>query len=219
MGKKISKILIANRGEIATRIIRACKELGIISVAIYSEVDRNAHHVRKADKSYLVGPGPLEGYLNYHRIVDLAREIKADAIHPGYGFLSENSDFARYCEEKGITFIGPSSDAIALMGNKVEARNLARKIGLPLLPGTDEPVKDEEDAVKFANSIGYPVIIKAAFGGGGRGMRVSYNEKELRRYINICISESKKAFGKADIFIEKYLEQPHHIEFQILADE
>ncbi|MCX7991956.1 MAG: acetyl-CoA carboxylase biotin carboxylase subunit [Proteobacteria bacterium] len=218
MEKKISKILIANRGEIATRIIRACKELGITSVAIYSEVDRNAHHVRKADKSYLVGPGPLEGYLNYHRIVDLAKEIQADAIHPGYGFLSENPDFAKYCEEKGITFIGPSSEAIALMGNKVEARNLARKIGLPLLPGTDEPVKDEEEAVRFANSIGYPVIIKAAFGGGGRGMRVSYNEKELRRYINICMSESKKAFGKADIFIEKYLEAPHHIEFQILAD-
>ncbi len=218
MEKKINKILIANRGEIATRIIRACKELGITSVAIYSEVDKNAHHVRKADKSYLVGPGPLEGYLNYHRIVDLAKEIKADAIHPGYGFLSENPDFAKYCEEKGIIFIGPSSQAISMMGNKVEARNLARKIGLPLLPGTDEPVKDEEEAVRFANTIGYPVIIKAAFGGGGRGMRVSYNEKELRRYINICMSESKKAFGKADIFIEKYLEEPHHIEFQILAD-
>lgn len=218
MVKKISKIVIANRGEIATRIIRACKELGITSVAIYSDVDRNAHHVRKADKSYLVGPGPLEGYLNYHRIVDLAKEIKADAIHPGYGFLSENPDFAKYCEEKDIIFIGPSSEAIALMGNKVEARKLARKIGLPLLPGTDEPVKDEEEAVKFANSIGYPVIIKAAFGGGGRGMRVSYNEKDLRRYIKVCISESQKAFGKADIFIEKYLEEPHHIEFQILAD-
>ncbi len=218
MERKINKILIANRGEIATRIIRACKELNITSVAIYSEVDRNALHVRKADKAYLLGPGPLEGYLNYHRIVDLAKEIKADAIHPGYGFLSENPDFAKYCEDKGIIFIGPKSDAIALMGNKVEARNLAKKIGLPLLPGTEEPIKDEEEAVSYANSIGYPVIIKAAFGGGGRGMRVSYNEKELRRYVNICMSESKKAFGKADIFIEKYLEEPHHIEFQVLAD-
>jgi len=216
--KSFKKILIANRGEIATRIIRACKELDILSVAIYSEVDRNALHVRKADKSYLLGPGPLEGYLNYHRIVDLAREIKADAIHPGYGFLSENPDFARYAEEKGIAFIGPKSDVIAMMGNKIEARNLAKKVGLPMLPGSEEPLKDEDDAVKFANSIGYPVIIKAAFGGGGRGMRVARDEAEVRKFVGICISESKKAFGKADIFIERFLEEPHHIEFQILAD-
>ncbi len=216
--KKFKKILIANRGEIATRIIRACRELNILSVAIYSEVDRNALHVRKADKSYLLGPGPLEGYLNYHRIVDLAKEIQADAIHPGYGFLSENPDFAKYCEDKGVTFIGPRSEVIAMMGNKVAARNLAKKVGIPMLPGTEEALKDENEAVRFANEIGYPVIIKAAFGGGGRGMRVARSENEVRKFVNICISESKKAFGKADIFIEKFLEEPHHIEFQILAD-
>jgi pyruvate carboxylase subunit A len=217
MGKEFKKVLIANRGEIATRIIRSCKEMGITAVAIYSEVDRNALHVRKADKSYLVGPGPLEGYLSYHRIVDLAREIKADAIHPGYGFLSENPDFAEYCEKKGITFIGPRSEVIALMGNKIEARALAKKIGLPMLPGSD-PLQSDDDAVKFANSIGYPVIIKAAFGGGGRGMRVARDEKEVRKFVDICVSESKKAFGKSEVFIEKFLEEPHHIEFQILGD-
>lgn len=216
--RNFKKILIANRGEIASRIIRTCKEMGITSVAIYSEVDKNAHHVRKADKSYIVGPGPLEGYLNYHRIVDLAKEIGADAIHPGYGFLSENPDFARYCEEKGIVFIGPSSEVISLMGNKIASRELAKKIGIPLLPGSEEPLKDAEDAVKLANEIGYPVIIKAAFGGGGRGMRVCCNEKEVLTFTNICMSESKKAFGKADIFLEKYLQEPHHIEFQILGD-
>jgi len=217
--REFKKILIANRGEIASRIIRTCKELGIISVAIYSEVDRNAHHVRKADKSYLVGPGPLEGYLNFHRIVDLAKEIGVDAIHPGYGFLSENPDFAKYCEEKGIIFIGPSSENIALLGNKIASRELAKKVGLPLLPGSSEPISDVDEAVKLANDIGFPIIIKAAFGGGGRGMRVCHNEKELRAYIGICISESKKAFGKAEIFIEKYLQNPHHIEFQILGDQ
>lgn len=216
--KDFKKILIANRGEIATRIIRACKELGLISVAIYSEIDRNALHVRKADKSYLLGPGPLEGYLNYHRIVDLAKEINADAIHPGYGFLSENPDFAKYCEERGVNFIGPRSEVISMMGNKIEARNIARKIGLPMLPGSEEPLKDEEDAVSYAKNIGYPVIIKAAFGGGGRGMRVARNEQEVRKFVSICISESKKAFGKTEIFIERFLEEPHHIEFQILAD-
>ncbi len=163
------KVLVANRGEIATRVIRACKELDIATVAIYSEADATSLYVKKADESYLVGPGPIEGYLNIHRIVDLALKVGVDAIHPGYGFLSEKPSFAELCEKKGITFIGPTSKAIANMGDKVKARKLMKKADVPIVPGCEGSLKDEKEAVEWANKIGYPVMIKASGGGGGRG--------------------------------------------------
>ncbi|HKZ46349.1 MAG TPA: biotin carboxylase N-terminal domain-containing protein, partial [Thermodesulfobacteriota bacterium] len=212
------KVLIANRGEIATRVIRACKELGIATVAIYSEADATSLYVKKADESYLVGPGPIEGYLNIHRIVDLALKVGVDAIHPGYGFLSEKPSFAELCEKKGITFIGPSSQAIANMGDKVMAREMMKKAGVPIVPGTEGSLKNIEEARAFARDIGYPVMIKASGGGGGRGLRIAKDEKELIKNFEIAQSESKAAFGVSDVFIEKYIERPHHIEFQILAD-
>ncbi|MBI5893641.1 MAG: acetyl-CoA carboxylase biotin carboxylase subunit [Deltaproteobacteria bacterium] len=212
------KVLIANRGEIATRVIRACKELGIATVAIYSEPDSTSLYVKKADESYLVGPGPIEGYLNIHRIVDLAQKVGVDAVHPGYGFLAENPDFAELCEKKDITFIGPTSKTIKDMGDKVRARNLVKKAGVPVVPGTNGRINSKNEALKFANSIGYPVMVKASGGGGGRGLRIARDEKELIKGIEIAQSEAKSAFGCSDVFIEKFIERPHHIEFQILAD-
>lgn len=212
------KVLVANRGEIASRVIRACKELGIATVAIYSEADATSLYVKKADESYLVGPGPIEGYLNIHRIVDLALKVGVDAVHPGYGFLSEKPSFAELCEKKGITFIGPSSQAIANMGDKVMAREMMKKASVPIVPGTEGSLKNIEEARSFASGIGYPVMIKASGGGGGRGLRIAKDEKELVKNFEIAQSESKAAFGVSDVFIEKYIERPHHIEFQILAD-
>jgi len=212
------KVLIANRGEIATRVIRACKELGIPTVAIYSEEDATSLYVKKADESYMVGPGPIQGYLNIHRLVDLATKVGVDAIHPGYGFLSENPRFPLLCEKKGITFIGPSSKTIAEMGDKVMARKMMIKAGVPILPGTEESIKNVDEAVEYAKKIGYPIMIKASGGGGGRGLRVAYNEKELIDSISTAKKESAAAFGVSEVFLEKYLEKPHHIEFQILAD-
>ncbi|HBO84910.1 MAG: acetyl-CoA carboxylase biotin carboxylase subunit [Deltaproteobacteria bacterium GWC2_42_11] len=212
------KVLIANRGEIATRVIRACKELGISTVAIYSEDDATSLYVKKAAESYLVGPGPIEGYLNIHRIVDLASKVGVDAIHPGYGFLAENHAFAELCEKKGITFIGPASSTIKDMGDKVRARELVQKFGVPVVPGTEGSIKSADEAIKFAGEIGYPVMVKASGGGGGRGLRIARNEKELISGIETAQSEAKGSFGTSDVFIEKYLERPHHIEFQILAD-
>jgi len=212
------KVLVANRGEIATRVIRACKELDIATAAIYSEADATSLYVKKADESYLVGPGPIEGYMNIHRIVDLALKIGADAIHPGYGFLSEKPNFAELCEKKGITFIGPTSKAIANMGDKVKARKMMKMAGVPIVPGTEGSLEDLEKAKAFAKSIGYPVMIKASGGGGGRGLRVAHNEQEIINNFEIAQSESKAAFGASDVFLEKYIERPHHIEFQILAD-
>ncbi len=211
------KVLIANRGEIALRIIRACKELGIRTVAIYCEPDATARYVKKADEAYLVTPGPLRGYLNIYGIVELAKNVGCDAIHPGYGFLAENPQFAEACLQAGITFIGPNPEAIRKMGLKNEARNIARELGIPLLPGTP-PLSDLEEAVKCAKEIGFPVMIKAVAGGGGRGLRVCYDEESLRRQISIAMSEAKKAFGDERIFIEKFLERPHHIEIQLVAD-
>ncbi|MEK7702913.1 MAG: acetyl-CoA carboxylase biotin carboxylase subunit [Nitrospirota bacterium] len=213
------KVLIANRGEIALRIIRACKELGIQTVAIYSAPDATTLYVKKADEAYLVGPGPIEGYLNIYRIIDLAKQKGVDAIHPGYGFLSENAEFARACQESGITFIGPSSDAIRAMGNKVAARETMRRVGVPVIPGTFDPIASLEDAKKCAREIGYPVIIKAAMGGGGRGIRVCPDEKTLHSLYPIAYAEAKAAFGKGDLYLEKFLLSPRHIEFQILADQ
>ncbi|MEK6760177.1 MAG: acetyl-CoA carboxylase biotin carboxylase subunit [Deltaproteobacteria bacterium] len=212
------KVLIANRGEIATRVIRACKELDIPTVAIYSEEDATSLYVKKADESYMVGPGPIQGYLNIHRLVDLATKVGVDAIHPGYGFLSENPKFPQLCEKKGITFIGPTSKTIASMGDKVMARRMMKKAGVPILPGTEDSIKDVDEAVAFAEEIGYPIMVKASGGGGGRGLRVAQNKQELIAAITTAKKESAAAFGVSEVFLEKFLEKPHHIEFQILAD-
>ena len=212
------KVLIANRGEIATRIIRACKEIGIATAAIYSEEDATSLYVKKADESYMVGPGPIQGYLNIHRIVDLATKIGVDAIHPGYGFLSENTRFPLLCEKKGITFIGPTSKTITDMGDKVNARRMMKKVGVPILPGTENSVKSVDEAVAEADKIGYPVMVKASGGGGGRGLRVARNKEELIAALSTAKKESAAAFGVSEVFLEKFIERPHHIEFQILAD-
>ncbi len=217
-GKIFKKVLIANRGEIATRVIRACKELGIPTVAIYSEEDATSLYVKKADESYMVGPGPIQGYLNIHRLVDLATKVGVDAVHPGYGFLSENPKFPQLCEKKGITFIGPSSKTITDMGDKVRARRMMKKAGVPILPGTEGSVKGVDEAVAYADEIGYPIMVKASGGGGGRGLRVARTKEDLINALSIAKKESASAFGVSDVFLEKYLERPHHIEFQILAD-
>ncbi|MCC6501861.1 MAG: acetyl-CoA carboxylase biotin carboxylase subunit [Deltaproteobacteria bacterium] len=218
MPQLFKKVLIANRGEIATRVIRACKELGIPTVAIYSEEDATSLYVKKADESYMVGPGPIQGYLNIHRLVDLATKVGVDAIHPGYGFLSENPKFPHLCEKKGITFIGPSSQTITDMGDKVMARKMMVKAGVPILPGTQDAIKDVDEAVEFARKIGYPIMVKASGGGGGRGLRVARTEKELIDAITTARKEAGAAFGVSEVFLEKYLDKPHHIEFQVFAD-
>ncbi|RMH08294.1 MAG: acetyl-CoA carboxylase biotin carboxylase subunit [Aquificota bacterium] len=212
------KVLIANRGEIAVRIIRACKELGIKTVAIYNEIESTARHVKLADEAYMIGVNPLDTYLNAERIVDLALEVGADAIHPGYGFLAENEHFARLCEEKGITFIGPHWKVIELMGDKARSKEIAKKAGLPTVPGSDGILKDEQEAKQIAKEIGYPVLLKASAGGGGRGIRICRNEEELLRNYESAYNEALKAFGRGDLLLEKYIENPHHIEFQVLGD-
>jgi len=212
------KILVANRGEIAMRVIRACRELSIATAAIYSEQDSTGIYVKKADEAYLVGPGPVKGFLDMHQIVDLAHRIGADAIHPGYGFLSENAEFAHLCQASGITFIGPSPQAIHLMGNKVKARELAAKVGVPIVPGTQGGITNPAEAIAFAREVGYPVIVKASAGGGGRGLRVVRSDEELHVGMETSSREALAAFGNGSLFIEKYLDRPHHIEFQILAD-
>lgn len=217
--KMFRKILVANRGEIALRIIRACKELLIPTVAIYSEADATTLYVKKADEDCLVGPGPIEGYLNIYRIVDLAKQRGVDAIHPGYGFLSENPDFARACREAGLTFIGPSPEAIRSMGDKIEARRRVQQAGVPIVPGLSDPVGNVAEALDGARSVGYPVMLKASGGGGGRGLRVCKSPQELENQFPIAQAESKAAFGKDTLYLERYLEAPRHIEFQILADQ
>ncbi|MDH4097206.1 MAG: acetyl-CoA carboxylase biotin carboxylase subunit [Nitrospira sp.] len=212
------KILVANRGEIAMRIIRACRELNIATAAIYSEADSTGIYVKKADEAYLVGPGPVKGFLDSRQIVELASRIGADAIHPGYGFLSENAEFAELCHASGITFIGPSPHAITLMGSKVKARELAESAGVPIVPGTDGAITDVKDALAFAKKAGYPVMIKASAGGGGRGLRVVRSDAELRENMEVASREAQASFGDGSVFIEKYIEKPHHIEFQILGD-
>jgi pyruvate carboxylase subunit A len=212
------KILVANRGEIAMRIIRACRELNIATAAIYSEADSTGIYVKKADEAYLVGPGPVKGFLDMQQIVDLAKRIGADAIHPGYGFLSENAQFALLCDASSITFIGPSPQAIHLMGSKVKARELAGQIGVPIVPGTAGSVSTVGEALAFANSSGYPVMIKASEGGGGRGLRVVRSDAELQENMDVASREALAAFGDGSIFVEKFIERPHHIEFQILGD-
>jgi pyruvate carboxylase subunit A len=212
------KILIANRGEIAMRIIRACRELNIATAAIYSEADSTGIYVKKADEAYVVGPGPVKGFLDSRQIVDLAVRIGADAIHPGYGFLSENAEFAELCQAFGVTFIGPSPYAITMMGSKVKAREIAQAAGVPIVPGTNGAITDVKDALTFAKQVGYPLMIKASAGGGGRGLRVVRSDAELRENMETASREAQASFGDGSVFIEKYIERPHHIEFQILGD-
>ena len=214
-----SKVLVANRGEIALRIIRACKEMGVRTVAVYSQPDADSPHVHLADESVCIGAAAAsQSYLNIPAIISAAEITDVDAIHPGYGFLSENAHFAEICESCQIKFIGPSPSAIRSMGDKMAARETARKAGVPIIPGTQEAVKDKDEALKIAKKIKYPVIIKAAAGGGGRGMRVCHNEVRLVSALMTAQHEAEKAFGNSAVYIEKYLERPRHIEFQILAD-
>ncbi len=215
----IQKLLIANRGEIAVRIIRACREMGIVSVAVFSEADRDALHAQLADEAICIGPAPAaESYLNMERILSACIAAKADAIHPGFGFLSENSRFARLCRECGITFIGPSPEVMDRMGNKSEARNTMQKAGVPVVPGTKEPVYTSEEGAQWAEKIGYPVMIKAALGGGGKGIRIVRSAEEFAGQFALAQLEAKQGFGDDTMYIERYIENPRHIEFQILAD-
>lgn len=214
----IRKVLIANRGEIAVRIARACSEAGIQSVAIYSDADRYSLHVKKADQAFSLGPDPVSGYLNVHHIVNLAKSTGCDALHPGYGFLSENPELAEVCEKRGIKFIGPSAEVIRRMGDKVEAREAMIKAGVPVTPGSEGNVENVEQALTIAEDIGYPVMLKATAGGGGRGIRRCANADELSRNYDRVVSETSKAFGSTDVFLEKCIDNPRHIEVQILAD-
>lgn len=217
--KKIAKILIANRGEIALRIMRTCRVLGIRSVAVYSEVDRSSAHVVYADEAYCVGPAPsIDSYLNLDQILEAVQKSGADAVHPGYGFLSERAELAEACREQGIIFIGPSAQAIRNMGDKVLARNLMQAHDVPVVPGTTGEIIDVEEALSMAEQIGYPVLAKAAAGGGGKGMRKVNSAQEMEQALGRAQGEAGSAFGDARIFIEKYLETPRHIEFQILSD-
>ena len=212
------KILIANRGEIAVRIIRACRNMGIRSVAVYSKEDQNSLHVQLADQRVCIGEGPARNnYLNMERIIT-ARNVGADAIHPGFGFLSENADFVRLCNEYGIAFIGPTAEVINSMGNKSHARQTMMDAKVPVVPGTREPVYDAETGEKFADEIGYPVMIKASSGGGGKGMRVAQSKDEFEFHFNMAQRESANAFGDDTMYIEKYIENPRHVEIQIMAD-
>jgi len=211
--------LIANRGEIALRIIRACKELGIATVAVFSEADTQSLHVRFADEDVCIGPAKSqESYLDPKRIISAAEVTNADAIHPGYGFLAENPDFAEICESCDIKFIGPSSESIRLMGDKALAKKTIKEAGVPVIPGSDGVVESEEMALSLCNEIGFPVIIKASFGGGGKGMRVAANEAELRKGFQMAKLEAEAAFGSSEVYIEKYVSDPRHIEIQILGD-
>ncbi|HAV22949.1 MAG TPA: acetyl-CoA carboxylase biotin carboxylase subunit, partial [Bacteroidetes bacterium] len=213
------KILIANRGEIALRIIRACRELGIKTVAVYSTADRDSLHVRFADEAVCIGPPPSkESYLNIPRILAAAEVTNADAVHPGYGFLSENSGFADICTASGLTFIGPSAAAIAKMGDKALAKETMRKAGVPVVPGSGGIISDLSEAVNVAHEVGFPVIIKATAGGGGRGMRIVREEAELEKAFQTASHEAETAFGNPAVYIEKYVEEPRHIEIQIMGD-
>ena len=215
----IRKILIANRGEIAVRIIRACREMGIATVAVYSEVDKNALHVKLADQAVCIGPAPSQkSYLNVKAILEACCLTGADSIHPGYGFLSENVSFAKMCSEMGINYIGPSYELIELMGNKSKAKETMKKAGVPVVEGSEGNVESLQGAKDIANKIGYPVIMKAVSGGGGKGIRIANSEEELIRYYDVIRAEAKSAFNDDSIYIEKYIKNPRHIEIQVIAD-
>ncbi|MDY4693579.1 MAG: acetyl-CoA carboxylase biotin carboxylase subunit [Blautia sp.] len=214
-----NKILIANRGEIAVRIIRACREMGIRTVAVYSEADREALHTQLADEAICIGKAESsDSYLNMERILSATIASKAEAVHPGFGFLSENSRFAKMCEKCNVDFIGPSADVISRMGNKSEAKNTMRKAGIPVIPGTQNPVRRAEEALKAAEEIGYPVMIKASSGGGGKGMRVAYSREEFEKLFTVALQESVHAFSDDSMYLERFIENPRHIEVQILGD-
>lgn len=218
--KKIKKLLVANRGEIALRVMRSARELGIKTVAVYSEADRQALHVRFADEAVCIGPAPsAQSYLVMDKILEVALQTKSDAIHPGYGFLSENEDFAAKVRQKGLIFIGPSPESIELMGSKLAAKAAVAKFDVPLVPGTSEPISDIPAAKKLAREIGYPILIKASAGGGGKGMRIVDAESDFENQMERAVSEAKSAFGDGSVFIEKYVTQPRHIEFQIFGDQ
>ncbi len=213
------KILIANRGEIAVRVIRACREMGISTVAIYSDADRNALHVRLADEAYHIGNSPsLESYLSSEKVIDALKRSKAEAVHPGYGFLSENAGFVKAVEEANAVFIGPSALAMEMMGDKIRARQLAKAANAPVVPGTEEPLESLEEAYKVAQAIGFPVMLKAAAGGGGKGMRLVQSKEELASAYNLARNEAAAAFKDATVYLEKYISRPRHIEIQLLAD-
>ncbi len=216
----LSRVLVANRGEIALRVIRACRELGVETVAVYSEADRNAPYLRLADESICIGPPDCDqSYLNIPRIISAAEITNVDAIHPGYGFLAENVNFAEICRDCGIIFIGPPVEAMRLLGDKVEARKLARKAKVPVVPGSEGVIPNETEALKLAGQIGYPIIIKAVAGGGGRGMRVVHNDVSLRAAFNAARMEAEAAFGESSVYLEKFVVEPRHVEVQVLADQ
>lgn len=216
---EIKKLLVANRGEIAVRIIRACEELGIETVAVYSQADKDALHVRLADEAYCIGPtAAKDSYLNFTNIMSIATVTGVDAIHPGYGFLAENADFAELCRECNVTFVGPSPEAINRMGTKDVARTTMKEAGVPIVPGSEGIIKDADEGVALANEMGYPVIIKATAGGGGKGIRIAKDENELVKGINITQQEASQAFGNPGVYIEKFIEDFRHVEIQVLAD-
>ena len=217
----MEKVLVANRGEIAIRIFRALSELGLATVAIYAQEDEGSVHRFKADEAYLIGENkkPIDAYLDIEGIIHVAKDCGADGIHPGYGFLSENLEFAKRCQEEGITFIGPRVEHLDMFGDKLKAKAVAQEAGIPTIPGSDGPVEDSQLAVDFANQAGYPIIMKAALGGGGRGMRVAHDEAEIREEFGRAQSEARAAFGRGDVYVERYLENPKHIEVQILGDQ
>jgi len=215
----INKILVANRGEIAIRVMRSCREMGILSVAVFSDADRSSMHVRYADEAFHIGPSPsTESYLNQDKIIAVAKKSGANAIHPGYGFLSENATFSRRCQKEGIIFIGPSPEVISKMGDKITARETMMKSGVPVVPGTNQDLDSDEKALKIIKDIGLPVMLKASAGGGGKGMRLVKKESEILPALRGAKSEAKAAFGDGTVYVEKFIQNPHHIEFQILAD-
>lgn len=215
----MKKILIANRGEIALRVMRTCRQMGISTVAIYSEADRNSLHVRFADEAVCVGPAPSkESYLKIDTIIDICKKLNVDGVHPGYGFLSENAAFAKACKDNGIIFIGPSVEAIEIMGSKLAAKQAVSKFDVPLVPGTDQPISDINEAKKLATEIGFPILIKASAGGGGKGMRIVNNVEEFEEQMKLAVSEATSAFGDGSVFIEKFVTSPRHIEIQVLGD-
>src|SRR6266545_1942054 len=219
-GSNVQKVLIANRGEIAVRVVRACRDAGYTSVAVYAEPDRDALHVRMADEAYaLGGTTPGDSYLRIEKVIDVARRSGADAVHPGYGFLSENADFAQAVLDAGLIWIGPSPQSIRDLGDKVTARHIAMRAGAPLVPGTSDPVSGPEEIVEFAQAHGLPVAIKAAFGGGGRGLKVARTLEEIPELFDSAVREAVAAFGRGECFVERYLDKPRHVEAQVLADQ
>ena len=215
----MKKILVANRGEIAIRVMTTARRMSVKTVAVYSEVDRDAPHVKFADEAVCIGPAPSnQSYLNGEKIIEVAKALNADAVHPGYGFLSENAGFAEAVEENGLIFIGPGSNSIRTMGSKLAAKEAVCKYDIPMVPGTEKAIEDLEEAVVIAENIGYPVLIKASAGGGGKGMRIVDEAKDLKSQMQRAISEAESAFGDGSVFIEKYVSSPRHIEIQVMAD-